>query len=62
MRKYIRHHADEMRKQGYTIDDTRYPWVAYKGPRFNPTESHWCYTELESELIRVQKNRRLSII
>lgn len=24
--------------QGFTVDTTCYPWFAYKGPRFNPTE------------------------
>lgn len=23
---------------GFTVDDTAYPWIAYKGPRFTPTE------------------------
>jgi len=45
-------HADEMKSQGYVIDDHCYPWVAYKGPRFNPTEIHYCYTEMESSFVR----------
>lgn len=36
--------------KGYMVDDTVYPWVAYKGPRFAPTEAHRCMTDLESEL------------
>lgn len=30
----------EAEKQGFTIDCTCWPWVAYKGPRFDPTEWH----------------------
>lgn len=44
-------HPSDMRELGFTIDDTCYPWVAYKGPRFAPTESHWCYTDRESYFI-----------
>lgn len=36
--------ADDSREnaiaQGYAIDDTCYPWIAYRGPRFAPTEWH----------------------
>lgn len=52
------YHADEMEAKGYTIDHHCYPWVAYKGPRFNPTEWFSCYTKLESELIRERDMRR----
>jgi hypothetical protein len=46
-------HADEMEEAGYIIDNTCYPWVAYKGSRFRPdSDLHWCYTELESMLVR----------
>lgn len=46
-------HIDEAEKQGFTIDNhaAGRPF-AYKGERFAPTESHECFTELESELIR----------
>jgi hypothetical protein len=29
---------------GYTVDDTTYPWVAYKGGRFNPSVLFYIYT------------------
>lgn len=31
--------ASEAEAQGYTVDRTCYPWLAYKGPRFEPTET-----------------------
>ena len=37
------------REEGFTIDHHCYPWVAYKGPRFNPTEWHYTQTDTESE-------------
>lgn len=40
---------------GYTVDTTCYPWVAYKGPRFNPTEWRCVLTDLESELLQAAK-------
>lgn len=43
-------HVDEC--AGFEIDESTYPWVAYQGPRFNPTKWYPCYTELESRLIR----------
>lgn len=30
----------EARDRGFAVDTTCYPWVAYKGARFNPTEWH----------------------
>lgn len=48
-------HPDDAREQGYVIDSCCYPWLAYKGGRFQPTESHECYTERESDLIRRQQ-------
>lgn len=47
-------HADEMKAAGFTIDTTCYPWVAYKGARFNPEVWHPCYTDLESRLLGTQ--------
>lgn len=41
-------HAKEL---GFTIDETCYPWVAYKGPRFQPVELRYCFTDLESKLL-----------
>lgn len=40
----------EALNQGYTIDNCCNPPVAYKGPRFQPTEWIDCYTELEDQL------------
>lgn len=36
--------AAELQRQGWTIDRRCYPWLAYKGPRFSPTESFPCRT------------------
>lgn len=36
-------------KQGYTVDTHVYPWLAYKGPRFNPTHTQQIETDKESE-------------
>lgn len=52
----MKHHADLLRAQGFDVDTSCYPWFAYKGERFRPTESHECFTALESDLIR-QLNR-----
>jgi hypothetical protein len=41
---------DEARDQGFTIDTTTYPWTAYKGPRFSPTDWRDCFTEHEAAL------------
>lgn len=35
---------------GFTIDKTCYPWVAYKGPRFQPTEWYTMVTPAVSDL------------
>ncbi len=43
---------EEALAAGFIVDDTCYPWVAYKGPRFAPTEIIDCYTELEARLMR----------
>ncbi len=43
---------DELKTRGFVIDDTVYPHFAYKGPRFAPTESQWCWTVLETKLER----------
>lgn len=46
-------HIAEMHDKGYTIDyrASGRP-LAYKGPRFAPTEMALCYTELETALIK----------
>ena len=40
----------DAKERGYAVDDTIYPWVAYKGPRFNPET--WCHvlTDYEANL------------
>lgn len=43
---------DEAREAGFVIDDTSYPWVAYKGLRFAPDEIRDCYTDLEAHLMK----------
>ncbi len=35
---------DMLEQRGWTIDRTCYPWFAYRGGRFNPTESFSCRT------------------
>jgi hypothetical protein len=32
--------SDEAKQLGWEVDDTCYPWVAYVGSRFDPTD--WC--------------------
>lgn len=38
------------RSEGYNIDETCYPWVAYRGSRFNPDVWHRIMTDRESQL------------
>ena len=38
------------RAAGFRVDNTIYPWVAYKGPRFRPTEVADVRTDLEADL------------
>jgi hypothetical protein len=35
---------------GFTVDKHCYPWIAYKGSRFNPTEKRIILTDRESML------------
>ena len=44
-------HIAQARAAGFIIDTHCYPPLAYKGPRFNPTAHHECYTDLESALM-----------
>lgn len=37
---------------GYTVDESCYPWIAYKGPRFQPTTHVAINTDRESDLER----------
>lgn len=53
---------DWARQDGFIIDDTTYPWLAYKGLRFAPTESHDCYTALEAELISARHDPLLTVL
>lgn len=41
---------------GFTIDHHTYPWTAYKGPRFRPTEFVSVLTDDEAEARRLIKN------
>ena len=43
----------EAEAQGYTVDTHVYPWVAYRGPRFNPTEWHTVLTDKETHVERL---------
>lgn len=40
----------EMIDLGFTIDDTCYPPLAYKGERFDPIEAHYTLTKIEQRL------------
>lgn len=44
----------EARASGFVIDDSCYPPIAYKGPRFAPESSITTYTELEEEYCSVR--------
>lgn len=37
---------------GFIVDTCPYPWLAYKGDRFRPTETRQVYTDLEATLIK----------
>lgn len=41
----------QAKARGFAVDTTIYPHVAYKGPRFAPTEVEECMTEREAELL-----------
>lgn len=41
---------EEYLNKGYTVDTSCYPWVAYKGPRFNPTKWVSVLTDTEVKL------------
>ena len=43
----MKRNPNEMEAAGFTIDRHCYPWLAYKGERFRPTESHVCFTNEE---------------
>lgn len=36
--------------EGFTVDTHVYPWFAYKGERFSPTEKAECLTDRESAM------------
>jgi hypothetical protein len=51
----------EAKQQGFHVDTSCYPWLAYKGPRFKPEEAHHCFTDLEASLmLRLAEQPRLS--
>lgn len=41
----------EARDRDMVIDDCTYPWFAYKGPRFAPTDWELCFTHDEAALL-----------
>jgi len=45
----------EAQKQGFIVDTTCYPHIAYKGVRFAPTKIINVYTEEESKFIEAIK-------
>jgi len=47
----MKKHIKDAKAEGFIIDECCNPPIAYKGPRFQPTEHHQCYTPLESELL-----------
>lgn len=51
-----------LRKQGYTIDDSCYPYFAYKGLRWAPDEFSYAYTDMEEELLKALKKARSKIV
>lgn len=38
---------------GFTVDSSCYPWIAYTGPRFAPTKHYPIRTDLEEQLFNV---------
>jgi hypothetical protein len=53
---------EEAQKQGYTVATDIYPWTAYKGPRFAPTEVQRCLTQHESQMLQTLKECRTALI
>lgn len=45
----------EAQAAGLEVDTHCYPWVAYKGPRFNPTELCEVFTDIEAEFVGQMK-------
>lgn len=45
--------AAEARAAGFKVDETCYPWLAYRGPRFNPIESITIPTDGEAGVVPV---------
>ncbi len=41
--------AQQARNDGFTVDTSCYPWVAYKGPRFNPAVFKYIRTDAECD-------------
>jgi len=40
----------EAEAAGFVVDTCCYPWIAYRGPRFDPTEHKEILTDIEAEL------------
>ena len=49
-------------EQGFVIDDCCNPPVAYKGPRFNPTEWHCVPSEREERLVALLEAIRARVV
>jgi hypothetical protein len=51
--------AAAAKAEGFTVDRHCYPWVAYKGSRFNPSECKYIRTDDECELalLRTQNEK-----
>jgi DNA-binding response OmpR family regulator len=41
----------EAKANGFALDTTVYPWIAYKGSRMQPREIEQCYTAREADLL-----------
>lgn len=48
--KYIFKSKAAAKEANFRVDDTTYPWVAYRGPRFQPIESGFVPTDREARL------------
>lgn len=54
--KKLPNSAVEAQAAGYEVDRHCYPWIAYKGPRFRPTEHHHILTDNEAEMLEALKD------
>ena len=51
----------EAKNRGFTIDQTCYPHVGYKGLRFDPTEHVEVMTDTEAELLEACQRALISL-